>query len=91
VAKSNAERQAEFRSRRKARNGQNLNIEIGAGTDWLLTQLATFHKKSKREMLEEIITHAVVETTDKHGKAAFFDLGKTPQADEKTLDLFVTP
>jgi hypothetical protein len=91
MAKSNAERQAEFRSRRKSRETKNLNIEIAAHSEWGLTRLAELHQKTKREVLEEIITRAIVEYTDKHGKNAFFKFIDTVKDDDKTLDLFVTP
>lgn len=91
MAKSNAERQAEFRSRRKSRETKNLNIEIAAHAEWALTRLAEIHQKTKREILEKIITRAIVEHTDEHGKESFFTFIGTDTNDDKTLDLFVTP
>jgi len=77
MAKSNAERQAEYRARRRADGDcQLLSTAVSFRTKNALTRLAACHGVTQREMLEQIVEQAERRLLDRVGNRhadAYYD------------------
>lgn len=65
MAKTNAERQAEYRARMRAADGERLNVVVSAEAKQALVSLAKGLGLTQRETLEKVILDASKE----HGRA----------------------
>lgn len=65
MAKTNAERQAEYRARMRAADGERLNVVVSAEAKQALVSLAEGLGLTQRETLEKVILDASKE----HGRA----------------------
>ena len=77
MAKSNAERQAEYRARRRAEGeSQLLSTAVSFRTKNSLVRLAACHGVTQREMLERIVEEAEKKLLDRVGNRhadAYYD------------------
>lgn len=64
MAKTNAERQAEYRARMRATDGERLNVVISAEAKQALVSLAEGLGLTQRETLEKVILDA----SEEHGR-----------------------
>lgn len=64
MAKTNAERQAEYRARMRAADGERLNVVISAEAKQALVSLAEGLGLTQRETLEKVILDA----SEEHGR-----------------------